>query len=109
LSNIETISISTNSERTMIIESYVAHICSDTNKQPVCVLLALDGVVTPAPERGCECAASIKEDSLLLIVDGQEHTFAKLAPEIVALFRDGKQLLIKHDASGFEALVPVTL
>lgn len=94
----------------MIISSYTAQLCLDDNKAPVCAMLVLDGLVKIAPEKDQVITATLSSDHQLTIEYGGESiSLQQLHIDICKSLRDGTPLLIKHEGSGYEILVPVTL
>lgn len=94
----------------MIISSYTAQLCLDDNKAPVCAMLVLDGLVKTAPEKDQVITVALSHDNQLTIEYGGESiSLQQLHADICAPLRNGMPLLIKHEGSSYESLVPVTL
>lgn len=93
----------------MNISSYTAQLGLNDSQVPVCVMLITDGIAATAPEKDQAVSARLTGDQLTITYGSETLNLTKLAPELCKELNAGKPLVLKHEASSYEALVPVTL
>lgn len=90
-----------------MLTSFDAQIGLDQKGKPACVLLMLDGLVNALPPRDAVCSGSLSNSTLTLNINGQTLSLSGLSQEISDLLQKGSPLVVKHSASGYEAIATV--
>lgn len=87
--------------------SYNVQIGRDKNDQPACVMLILDGLVQEWAAPNSVCSAQICNNDLEISVNAESITLTAISKEITELLLKGCPLVVKHTASGLEAVATV--
>lgn len=88
--------------------SYNVQIGLDKNERPTCVLLILDGLVQQWAAPNAVCSARIHNNDLEISVNTESITLSDISREITDLLLKGFPLVVKHTASGLEAIATVS-
>ncbi len=87
--------------------SYNVQIGLDKNEHPACVLVILDGLIEQWAAPNAACTAQIHESDLEITVNSESITLTAISKEITDLLLKGCPLVVKHTASGLEAIATV--
>jgi hypothetical protein len=91
-----------------MISSFNAQVCLNSKSEAVCALIMLDGLVKSRPEKDTTVSATLSpSNSLLLHIGAEDIHLENMATEVLEILKEGKPLILKHAATGYEYSVMI--